>query len=385
MSLNSDPPVEPSTPDLNEKDSVRPAPEPKPSRPSAATRRGIPGALVAIVVVIVAGAAIGGTAIYYQLHPVKNATTVQAPSKGKQGAGNVTVVDDEGRTVTAPADASRVVVLAPSIMDVVYRLGLRSSVVAVGCTPSLPGGIYDEYSPNQTALWGLSNSTCITDYPTLNTEGVALAEPQLVLAATITSEADINTLTSTYNLPVVILTPSTLEGIIGDVRIMAQLFPEAQNQSTALEAQLAHVISNVTAEDANLTNDQVPVQSVLLSYYFDSGGYYTYGPGTFGASLIDLAGGSNIAGSVPLSYDEMNATVVLNDQPQVVLYGTSWNDPDLVAGETPSVWPTAPYWSQLTGTKVAVEIELLSEPDPAMILALPWIQHVLYPTEVPAP
>ncbi len=346
-----------------------------PSAASSAPRRTLSLTLAVVLLVAVAAVAVGATAGYYALHP----------SSPAPGPGDVTVVDDLGRTVTAPANAGKIVVLAPSVMDMVFRLGLRSSVVAVGCTASIPGGILNEYSPNQTAAWSLTNATCVTDYPTLNTEGIANASAQLVLASTITSQSAVETLTGTYHIPVVILAPSTLEGIVGDVRILGQLFPSASASARSLESELSRTLTSVTSEDANLTNAQVAVPSVLLSYYFDSGGYYTFGPGTFGASMIDLAGGSNLAGSVPLQYDEINATVVLNDQPTTILYGTSWNDPDLVAGETPGVWATAPYWSQLNGAKIPLDVTEVSEPDPTMILALPWVQHDLFPSLVPAP
>lgn len=337
-------------------------------------RRQIPLTLFVAGVVLAAAACIGVTAAYFELNPTVPAVV-----------GNSTVVvDDEGRSVTVPLDPTRVVVLAPSIMDIAYRLGLRASVVGVGCDPTLDGGIYNEYSPAQITLWGLSNGTCVTDFPELDTEAIALLAPQVVLASTITSAMSVQVLTETYGLPVVVFGPSSLEGIVGDVRILAQIFPSETVRATGLEVALEDALSNATTLDTSFSNDNVTFPTVLLSYFFDSGGYYTYGPGSFGDSLIALAGGDNIGASVPLVYAELNATVALVDQPQVILYGTS-NDSYLVSGETPSDWATAPYWSQLNGTKIAVDITLLSEPDPAMILALPAFMHCLHPTLVPPP
>jgi iron complex transport system substrate-binding protein len=339
--------------------------------PSAPTARQVSLSLFAAILVIAAAVSIGGTAAYFELRPSSHAGT--------------TVVDDLGRKVSVPTDPGRVIVLAPSVMDLVYRLGLRSSVVAVGCTASLPGGIFNEYSPNQTTLWDLTNASCIADYPTLNTEQIALEHPQVVLASTITSALAVGQLTSVYGIPVVIFAPATLEGIVGDVRIMAQIFPEAASTATALELSLQAVLNNATAWDTNFSNNNVSIPSVLLTYYFDDGGYYTYGPGSFGDSLISLAGGDNIADSVPLLYAEFNASAALADQPQVIVYGTS-NDSYLVSGETPADWPAqAPYWSDLNGTEIGVDITLVSEADPSMIYFLPLLMHWLHPTIVPAP
>jgi iron complex transport system substrate-binding protein len=345
------------------------------SSSAASRRRAIPLTLAVVLIVVVAGAAVAGAATYYALNP---------PRAAGGGAHSVTVVDDLGRTVVAPVNPTRIVVLAPSVMDIVYRLGLRSDVVGYGCVPSEAGGILNEYSVNQTIRWNLTNSGCIADFPSLDTEGVANLSAQLVLASTITSAQDVNTLTETYGIPVVVLAPNTLEGIIGDVRIVEQIFPESTAVANALTADLAQTLQNASAFVQNVTGyssgSGVPLPSVLLTYYFDSGGYYSYSQGTFGDSLITFMGGRNLASGIAVPYGEVNATYVLDTQPNFVIYPTAWNDPYLVSGETPSAWATAPYWSQLNATKVGVDVTLLSEPDPSMILALPYLESLLYPT-----
>ncbi|HEV8048963.1 MAG TPA: ABC transporter substrate-binding protein [Thermoplasmata archaeon] len=346
------------------------------SRPAPA--RTIAPEVVVVALLIVAGVAVAGTAAYFELRPPAAHT----------GTGNrtISVVDDLGRRVTAPTNATRIVALAPSIMDILSRLDLASHVVGVGCQPTA-NGILNEYSPNQTSAWGLSASSCISDFPSLNTEELLNRSPQLVLASTITSAAAVETLTVTDGIPVILLAPSGIEGIVGDVALVAQLYP-GDPAAIPLMAQLHDVLNNASTLDANLSTNGVSIPSVLLTYYFDGGGYYTYGPGTFGESLIELAGGSNVAAGVPLTYFEMNGSTVLNDEPAVIIYGTSWNDAALVSGQTPSVWTSpggAPYWSQLNGSKYAVDVTVVTEADPTMILALPLLEHWLHPTLVPAP
>ncbi len=186
---------------------------------------------------------------------------------------NVAIVDDLGRPVTVPLDPQRIVVLAPSIMDIVYRLGLRSAVVGIGCDGTALGGIYNEYSPNQTALWSLSNASCVTDFPELNTGDIALLGPQLVLASTLTSALAVQQLTEVYGLPVVVFAPSSLWGIVADVRTIAEIFPESLSAATQLESSLDEVLANATALDTKLATDHVALPSVLLTYYFDPGAY----------------------------------------------------------------------------------------------------------------
>jgi iron complex transport system substrate-binding protein len=359
--------------------------------PDARPASRIAPAVFVVAMLVVAGVAIATTAAYFELHPVHTTTpaaTTQPPAPTPQnnttkpnptkGPTQETIVDDLGRRVTVPLNASRVVVLAPSILDIVYRLGLRADVVGLGCAPT-EYGLLSSFSPNQTSLWGLTPSMCISDFPTLDDQAIANDSPGLVLASTITSAADVTELTGTYGLPVVLLAPSGLQGIVGDVALVASMYPD-NAKAVPLEIALAGTLTNASALDTNLSDNGDPIPSVLLSYYFDSGGYYTYGPGTFGESMIELAGGSNVAGSAPLTYFEMNATVVLNDEPAVVIYGTSWNDPQLVSGETVGNWTGAPYWSQLNGSLHAIDVTVITEADPTMIFALPLFEYWLQPT-----
>jgi iron complex transport system substrate-binding protein len=365
---------------------------------SAGSKPPIAPAVFVVAMLVVAGVAIAGTAAYFEFHPVRTpapaaSTTPPAPnpknnttspnSTKPTGPTTETIVDDLGRRVTVPLNASRIVVLAPSILDIVYRLGLRADLVGIGCTAT-EYGLESVYSPNQTSLWDLTATLCINDFPTLDDQAVANDSPGLVLASTITSASDVTTLTDTYGIPVVMLAPSGIQGIVGDVALVASMYP-GNAKAVPLEVALDDALTNASNLDTNLSDNGDPIPSVLLTYYFDGGGYYTYGPGTFGESLIELAGGSNVAGGAPLTYFEMNATVVLNDEPAVVIYGTSWNDPALVSGETPQNWTAAPYWSQLNGSLHAIDVTEITEADPTMILTLPLFEYWLQPTLQPSP
>lgn len=340
--------------------------------PTPPTSGTVSKTLLVVAVLVTAGVAAAGSAIAFDLLP--------------RHGGQVTVIDDLDRQVDAPLNAARLVVLAPSVMDLVYRLGLGDRVVGVGCTLGEVGGMENEYSPNQSALWGLSPSMCITDFPSLDTERVAALQPGLVLATTLTSEKQVNQLTDVYGLPVVMLAPTSLGGIVNDVAIMSTLFPVAADAALALESALGAALLNATSFDTTLSSDAVPIPTTFLTYGFYDGQYNTFGHGTFGESLIDVAGGDSLSAGLPLAYEEINATAILADQPQVILYGTSWNDPYLVLNQTPSVWATsAPYWSQLNGSKIAIDVTIVTEPDPTMVLALPWFLYYLHPTLYPRP
>lgn len=350
-----------------------------PDSPTPPSGRTVSVTWLIVIVLVVAGIAIAATTAVYALRP---ASTSSSPS-------SVNVTDDLGRHVTVPYDPARVAVLSPSIMDIVYRLGLRDRVVGVGCDAGIPGGLLNEYSPNQSALWNISAGLCISDYPSLDVDELLNLSPEAVFAPTYTSAAAVEEISVTFGIPVVMLNPTTLQGIVSDVQLVTSIFPVVQGNGTALEAALDDQLVSAANFDSNLSTNGNALPTVLLTYYFDSGGYYTYGPDSFGQSLIDALGAVNVAGTTPLLYFELNGSVVLNDSPEIILYGTSWNDPWLVENETPAQWASpssgAPYWSQLNGTKVALDVTLVSEPDPTLIFELPVLLHIVHPTLYPSP
>jgi iron complex transport system substrate-binding protein len=322
--------------------------------------RSVPLTWLVVGILVVAGAAIVGTAA------ILGRSSSTTP-------GSVTVIDDLGRTVHTPYDPARVVVLGPSIMDVVYRLGLRSHVVGVDCYTPIGGGLSADYSSDQVALWSLSSSMCVQIGPGFNFESLLNASPQLVLASTIVSQASVESITTTYHIPVVMLQPPTLSGVLVDVNLLASIFG-VTSAATALDAQLSTALANASA----IQQTAYSVPTVLVTYDTDDNGYWTFGPGTFGESLIELAGGDNINGAnSTFAYPELSGEQVLVANPQYIIVGTGY-------GLNVSSYSSAPFWSQLGavqhGNVTGMNSNWMTEPDPTMLLeGLPAMIAILHP------
>lgn len=332
--------------------------------PPPPVRHAVSAALFVVALLVVAGLAVAATSVYYDLRP---ATT----------PGNLTVTDDLGRTVTVPYDPARVVVLGPSIMDSMVRLGLRSHVVGVDCYTPAFGGITADYSAGQIKNWSLSASMCVQVEP-LVTEELLNLTPDLVLAATIVSVANVETISQTYQIPVVMVQPPTLSGIEVDLSLLGKIFG-VEGAAESLNAQLASSLANASQYQANLTNQYppVPFPTVLVTYDTSSGGYWTYGPGTFGESLIELASCTSISANSTFQYPELSGEQVLADNPTYIVYGTGF-------GLTGGNYSAAPFWSSLSATgdghTYGVNSIYLTEPDATMILVgLPLLLNLLHP------
>ncbi len=323
---------------------------------------------LAVTAIVCAGGAAGATALFYSLTPAAAGATCA----GGATAGNLSLTDDLGRCVTVPFDPARVAVLSPSIMDTVYRLGLRAHVVAVDCYATALGGLYDDYSSDQVALWNLTPSMCVQVAPVFTLEDLANATPDLVLASTIVSQTAVAQIGSVLGLPVVMLQPPDLEGILRDVTLLAEIFGVATN-ATILNSQLSVELANASAARATFST----TPSVLVTYSVDSNGYWTYGAGTFGTSLVTLAGATSISATNSNPYPELPAETVLADNPAIVVYGTGF-------GLNESYYTTAPDWSSLPavqgGHVYGIDSNYLTEPDPSMILdGLPALLAIFHP------
>jgi ABC-type Fe3+-hydroxamate transport system substrate-binding protein len=296
------------------------------------------------------------------------------PSRCSHVSGTIT--DDLGRHVCVPANPQRAVVLGPSIMDSMYRLGLRDRVVGVDCYAPDLGGLSSDYSSDQVALWNLSSSMCVQTGPTFDVEQLLALAPQVVLAATIVSVAAVEEISQTYHIPVVMLQPSTLTGIASDDALLGGIFgvPAA---ASSLVSGLQATFDRAAAYRAQLNASGAPLPNVLVTYSVDTDGYWTFGPGTFGESLIELADGVNIAANTTIPYPELSGEQVLASDPDYLVYGTGF-------GLNESFFAGAPFWSQLSATQngraVGMDSNYFTEPDPTMVLVgLPELIDLLHP------
>jgi ABC-type Fe3+-hydroxamate transport system substrate-binding protein len=336
---------------------------PEASTDAPRPRRTIPLAWFVVGLIVAAGVSIGGVAAYYAVRPASS-------------SGPIAVTDDLGRHVSVPYDPTRVVVLGPSIMDSMYRLGLRSHVVGVDCYAPALGGLSSDYSSDQVTLWNLSSSMCVETGPTFDVEELLAVSPQLVLAATIVSVAAVEDMTQTYGVPVVMLQPATLGGIIVDEQILGEIFG-VTTAASALVGELQTDLYKAAALGTNLTDNGTPFPTVLVTYDADANGYWTFGPGTFGESLIELASATSISANSTLPYPELSGEQVLASNPEYIVYGTGF-------GLNESTYTVGPFWSALNATQegraVGLDSNYFTEPDPTMILTgLPQLIATLHP------
>src|SRR3989304_3338538 len=95
----------------------------------------------------------------------------------------ITVTDGTGRTVTLAAPAQSIVTLAPSNTEVLFAIGAGDRLIG-----------RDDYSDYPAEA--LSVPSIGSLYPSVNAEAVVALKPDLVLAAGVTSDDDVKTLSA---------------------------------------------------------------------------------------------------------------------------------------------------------------------------------------------
>jgi ABC-type Fe3+-hydroxamate transport system substrate-binding protein len=117
---------------------------------------------------------------------------------------------------------------------------------------------------------------------------------------------------------------------------------------------------------------------VLLTYSFDADGYWTFGPGSFGASLLQITGAISISADATSVYPELSPAQVLSAQPEWIVCGTGF-------GLTVSSYASGEDWAEFSavqhGNVTGIDSNWLTEADPTMILdGIPALLAVFHPS-----
>jgi iron complex transport system substrate-binding protein len=137
-------------------------------------------------------------------------------------AGRHTVIDQAGRTVTVPTEATRIISLAPNITEILFAVGAGDKIVGVS-----------EYSNFPPEAAGLPQ---VGSYIKPNLEAIIALKPDLVIAtADGEKRVEIDRLAA-LGVAVYIINPGTIAGVISTVREIGRLSGhEKEAEDTARE------------------------------------------------------------------------------------------------------------------------------------------------------
>ena len=266
-----------------------------------------------------------------------------------------TATDATGTDVTVEAEPESVVTLSPSAAQTMWEIGAREKVV--GLTQY---ATYLEGAESRTNVSGAGRQY-------VNVEAVVGLEPDLVLAPNVVSNETVESLRSAGLTVFKFGFAGSIEDVTGKTRLTGGLVgacDAANRTADAMETRVETIRETVG-------NESTPRTLYLL------GGGFVAGNNTFIGSVIEAAGGENLAASAGIEgYKEISDEVVAQ------------RDPEWLVVSSPAVVPDGAPWADTTAVQrnrtVVVNNSYINEPAPRVVLPLTAIARQLHPDAMAA-
>ncbi len=267
----------------------------------------------------------------------------------------ITVVDDRGTTVALPARPRRIISLAPNVTEILFSLDLGSEVVGVSSFSDYPAAA--------------KRLPIVINYTSVNIEKILALKPDLLVAAAIVPASAIAKLRALH-LPVLVTDPTDLPGILKDIRLVGT----ATGVSVAATVEVSVLQRRIDGVKALVSHTAARPR---VFYELDPKQLYTGGHGSFIDSLITLAGGVNVAGTINNPYPALSAEKLIASDPQYIILG------DYNYGVTAASVAARPGFGSISAVKqrhvYGINDDLVSRPGPRIVDGLDKIAELIHP------
>ncbi|MEC9488102.1 MAG: cobalamin-binding protein [Halanaerobium sp.] len=275
-------------------------------------------------------------------------------SSGAAAGEGFTVTDFAGRKVTFTSVPERIISLAPSNTEILFALGAGDKVVGVTTFANYP-----EEARDKPRVGDVNP----------NLEKIAIQRPDVIFTMGGMDEV-VQKLTA-IGYKVVVIDPQKIDDIFQAIDLISRV-TATRDRAEELIGELRQRIAAV--EEAVRDVENRP--SVFYEVWDEP--LMTAGPGTFIDSLIKMAGGRNVAGSLQQSWSQYSFERLLLDDPDIYLI--SWEDKGRVLER--------PGWSNLQAIKEGqvyiIDQDLISRPGPRIVDALEELARIIHPEAFPA-
>ena len=288
------------------------------------------------------------------------ASITPAPPPTEPASESLELTDGLGRVVTLPTPAQRIVSLAPSNTEILFALGAGAQVVG--------RDEFSDYPAEAASLPSVGGG--FGDY---SSEAIVALEPELVLAAEINPPELVQSLEELGLVVYLLPNPNSLDELYTNLETVARLTDRKDNASaliTALKARVAAVEEKIAATQAR----------PKVFYELDGSepnAPWTAGPDTFIDTLIQVAGGQNVASGLEGQYAQLSVEALLVQAPEIILLG------DAAYGVTPESVAARPGWEAMpavqNGQLYVFDDNLVSRPSPRLVDGLEQLARLIHP------
>jgi iron complex transport system substrate-binding protein len=269
----------------------------------------------------------------------------------------VTLVDDEGTSVTLAAEPARIVSLSPANTETVFALGADARLVG--------GTAYDDYPPEAAAL------PDVATYQGVLMEQLVTAHPDLVLALGNGAKTPPDVIKIRgLGIPVIVLYAADVPGVLHDIELIGDAVgssAEARMMTASMQINIDAIAAATSALDHPRTFYELGLDPEI------------YGPAddSFLADMVALAGGVPITTGSTSAYAISLERLVTAD-PEVIVLATGPG-----YGDTPELIAARAGWDGMTAVKTGalrpVDDIIVTRPGPRLADGLAALALAIHP------
>jgi iron complex transport system substrate-binding protein len=263
----------------------------------------------------------------------------------------VTSTDATGTEITVEQKPERVVTLSPSAAQTMWEIGGKSQVVGVSQ--------YASYLEGTDSLTNVSAG----GQQFVNVEKVVSTEPDLVLAPNVIPNETVQKLRDAGLTVYKFDYATSIEDIYAKTELTGRLTGNCEGATETVSWMKDRV---GTVQEA-VENSERP------TVFISQGAGWTAGEGTFISSMVELAGGTNVAAETNISgYGKISEEVIVKQNPEFIVQLGAF-------GAYPKTEAYNNTAAVKQGNVVTVSNENISQPAPRVVYAITELAKAFHP------
>lgn len=261
-----------------------------------------------------------------------------------------------GRKVEISDTPQRIISLAPHITEILYAIGLEEKIVGVTLFSDFPE------KAKEKAIIG--------SYVSLDLERIISLAPDLIISTSDGNpKEDIERLASMGHA-IYVISHSDINGIFRSILDIGEITGQEAKANTLVATMKKRI------ETVRLKLQSARIRPVF--YQLGDNPLITAGKNTFIDSLIELAGGKNIAGEVNVLYPRYSMEKVLASSPEVIVI-SSMSEKHV----SPKAFEKWEKWKEIPAVKHSeiyfINPDLIHRPGPRIVEGLEKLSNMIHP------
>ena len=273
---------------------------------------------------------------------------------------SIEVIDGEDNSIVLDQAAEKIIVLAPSVLEIADGLGAFNSIIEVDSFSVMMG------EPLAAGFEGVG------DYQSLNVERIAELNPDILIAITGGPEDDYNKITE-LGIPVYrIVDVRGMEGVYEEISNISKIIGK-EKEGLELISDLENEVEDIKSKLKGLEDDRRP--DVFYEIWNEP--LMSAGEDTFMNDLIEIAGGKNIlSGDGLMGWVEYSLETLIEKDPDVIIAPVSLAADPSVILEDPRF---AAISAVMNGDVYIIPDNPISRPSQNIIKGLQMLAKAIHP------